>query len=157
MIITDTGFKLRFIVQSGVPHLEVKDIDETFKNKIKAALSKRYFEQNNALDLTKFHHDSGEYKKSFFYNYLYENKKDFIIIKRPTFHFTELVSDYFCALSRPLIMTTVLDIIAEYIPNLVAINLNENNLSDVRLLKLLKEKCKNLKILYIANNKVRFC
>lgn len=71
------------------------------------------------------------------------------------FHADSDLTDIFCALFRPPIMTAAIDIIAENIPNLEALNLNDNKLNMLDHLKVIPQKLKNLKILYLGNNKVR--
>jgi nuclear RNA export factor len=70
------------------------------------------------------------------------------------FHADPDLSDIFCALFRPPIMTAAVDIIAENIPDLEALNLNDNKLNMLDHLKVIPQKLKNLKILYLGNNKV---
>lgn len=70
------------------------------------------------------------------------------------FHGDPDFTDIFCALARPQVMTTVIDIIAENIPDLEALNLNDNKLGLLDHLKMLTTKLPNLKILYLGNNKV---
>ena len=70
------------------------------------------------------------------------------------FHADPDLSDIFCALFRPPIMTAVVDIIAENIPDLEALNLNDNKLNLLEHLKVIPQKLKHLKILYLGNNKV---
>lgn len=70
------------------------------------------------------------------------------------FHGDPDFTDIFCALARPQVMTSVIDIIAENIPDLEALNLNDNKLGLLDHLKILTTKLPNLKILYLGNNKV---
>lgn len=70
------------------------------------------------------------------------------------FHGDPDFNDIFCALARPQIMTTVIDIIAENIPDLEALNLNDNKLGLLDHMKILTNKLPNLRILYLGNNKV---
>lgn len=51
-------------------------------------------------------------------------------------------------------MIGVLDIIHESIPDLLALDLSENKLSQTSHLKIMIDKCPNLKILHIGSNKV---
>ena len=67
---------------------------------------------------------------------------------------SELADDYFCALFKPVILMTVLDIVALHIPNLEALNLDGNKLQLIERLSVLKSKFEKLKILYIGDNKV---
>ena len=71
------------------------------------------------------------------------------------FHSDPDFNDIFCALARPQIMTAVIDIIAENIPDLEALNLNDNKLNFIDHLKIMSKKLPCLKILYLGNNKVR--
>lgn len=52
------GFKLVVIVRNAVPNVQ---IDAEMKEKMKAAMAKRYNATTKALDLTKFHADPGNY------------------------------------------------------------------------------------------------
>ncbi|KYQ54883.1 Nuclear RNA export factor 1 [Trachymyrmex zeteki] len=116
------GFKLQVKVKPGFP---VYDIDDKLKERLKQAMGKRYVQDTNALNLSKFHLDP------------------------------DLCSDYFCALFHPVMMMTVLDIVAEYIPNLEALNLEGNKLQNIERLNLLTKKFSKLKILFIGDNKIR--
>lgn len=51
-------------------------------------------------------------------------------------------------------LKTVLDIVAEYIPNLEALNLDANKLQILDKLNCLSKKFSKLKILYIGDNRV---
>lgn len=55
-----------------------------------------------------------------------------------------------------MIMLAAIDIIAENIPDLEALNLNDNKLHGIEHLKVLCTKFKNLKILYLGDNRVSF-
>jgi nuclear RNA export factor len=114
------GFKMIIRVRGSVPQTK---IDETLKQRMKAAMGKRYNAATNALDLSKFHADPE-------------------------------LSDVFCALFRPPIMSAAIDIIAENIPNLEALNLNDNKLNLLDHLKIITTKLPNIKILYLGNNRV---
>lgn len=70
------------------------------------------------------------------------------------FHADPDLHDIFCGLARPQIMLAVIEIIAENIPDLQALNLNENKLNHLDHFKILKTKLPELKILYMAHNKV---
>lgn len=70
------------------------------------------------------------------------------------FHADPDLTDIFCALFRPPMMTAAIDIIAENIPDLEALNLNDNKLNMLDHLKVIPQKLKSLKILYLGNNKV---
>ncbi|XP_028162399.1 nuclear RNA export factor 1 [Ostrinia furnacalis] len=72
------------------------------------------------------------------------------------FHADPDLSDIFCALSRPMIMLAAIDIIAENIPDLEALNLNDNKLHGIEHLKILSSKFKSLKILYMGDNRIPF-
>lgn len=87
-------------------------------------MAKRFVQENNALDLSRFHHDP------------------------------DLVNDYYCALTRPAILIAALDIVSNVIPNLNALNLDHNQLVSFDKLHLLSKKLSSLKILYIGDNKV---
>ncbi|KAK0162058.1 hypothetical protein PV327_008426 [Microctonus hyperodae] len=101
------------------------EVDDAVKERMKLAMAKRYVAETNALDLTQFHLDP------------------------------ELVQDYFCALFRPMMLIAVLNIVAEVIPNLHALNLSNNKLNIIERLNVLSKKFPNLKILYIGDNKIK--
>ncbi|XP_015124385.1 nuclear RNA export factor 1 [Diachasma alloeum] len=101
------------------------EVDDALKEKMKMAMAKRYVPETNAIDLSRFHADP------------------------------ELAADHFCALFRPAMLMTVLDIVAENLPNLEALNLDNNKLHVIERLNVLNKKFPNLKILYIGDNKIR--
>lgn len=68
--------------------------------------------------------------------------------------FIDLISDYFCALFRPVMLMSVLDIVGEHIPTLEALNLEGNKLLIIQGLSVLSKKFPKLKILYLGDNKV---
>ncbi|XP_055608139.1 nuclear RNA export factor 1-like [Uranotaenia lowii] len=72
------------------------------------------------------------------------------------FHSDPDLKDIFCALFRPPIMLAAADIIKENIPDLVALNLNDNKISQMDHFRQLATKLPNLKILYLANNKIPY-
>lgn len=72
------------------------------------------------------------------------------------FHSDPDLLDVFCALFRPPFMMQAIKIIAENIPDLEALNLNENKIHLMTHFQELVQKIPNLKILYLANNKVGF-
>jgi nuclear RNA export factor len=53
------GFKLQVRVKPGFPQCE---IDDKLKERLKQAMTKRYVQETNALDLSKFHQDPGKMK-----------------------------------------------------------------------------------------------
>lgn len=59
-ITMSNGFKLRVKVK---PEFPVCDIDDEVKERLKQAMAKRYRQDTKALDLSKFHLDSGKNKK----------------------------------------------------------------------------------------------
>ncbi|KAK0162689.1 hypothetical protein PV327_006445 [Microctonus hyperodae] len=101
------------------------EVTDALKARMKLAMAKRYVAETNSLDLSQFHHDP------------------------------ELVDDYFCALFRPNMLISVLNIVAEVIPNLHALNLSNNKLSIIEKLNVLSKKFTNLKILYIGDNNLK--
>lgn len=70
------------------------------------------------------------------------------------FHSDGDLGDCFCALFRPPVMLAAIDIIAENIPDLEALNLEGNKIYAMDHFKCLATKLPNLKILHMANNKV---
>lgn len=70
------------------------------------------------------------------------------------FHSDPQLRDVFCGLSRPPILLAAADLIAQYIPDLEALNLDGNKIYNLDHFKHLLNKLPNLKILYLANNKV---
>ncbi|XP_049287410.1 nuclear RNA export factor 1-like [Anopheles funestus] len=72
------------------------------------------------------------------------------------FHADPDLSDMFCALARAQIMLAAVDIIAEHIPALEALNLNENRLYMLDHLKSMATKLPHLKILHLAKNRIPY-
>uniref|UniRef100_A0A1B6E508 TAP-C domain-containing protein n=3 Tax=Clastoptera arizonana TaxID=38151 RepID=A0A1B6E508_9HEMI len=108
------------------PNFPNINMDETIKERIKLVMSKRYNVHNKALNLTKFHAD-------------------------PDF----MKADLLIALNRPHILTEVVRIIAESIPDIMALDLSDNNLSIIEPLRTLAEKAPNFKILHLGKNMFR--
>ncbi|XP_014611222.1 PREDICTED: nuclear RNA export factor 1-like [Polistes canadensis] len=100
------------------------DINDDLKERLKKAIGKRYVQKTNALDLSKFYSDS------------------------------DLITDYFCPLSRPAIIEIVLDIVHEYLPTLEALNLDDNMLNTTYKLWDLHTQLPKLKILHLGDNKI---
>lgn len=71
------------------------------------------------------------------------------------FHADPNLQDVFCALFKPILLLTVIEIISENIPELEALNLNENRIQVLNHLKKIDKKLPNLKILHLGNNKIR--
>ncbi|CAL7946484.1 unnamed protein product [Xylocopa violacea] len=107
------------------PKFPVCEIDDKLKERLKQAMAKRYVHGTNALDLSRFHKDP------------------------------DLINDYFCALFRPMMLQVVLDIVAEHIPDLEALNLDGNMLMLLEKLNVLSKKFAKLKILYLGDNKIK--
>lgn len=72
------------------------------------------------------------------------------------FHSDPDLQNYFCALFKPIVFLTIVEIIAENIPELEALNLFDNKISVLSFLKKSMKKISNLKILHMGNNKVVF-
>lgn len=70
------------------------------------------------------------------------------------FHADPDLQDVFCALFKPVVFLAVIDIIAENIPEIEALNLHENKLQILSHLKKMVTKLPNIKILHLGNNKV---
>lgn len=70
------------------------------------------------------------------------------------FHSDPDLADVFCALFRPTVMLAAFDIIAENIPNLEALNLNDNKIQLLDHFRNLSSKLPNLKILHLGKNRV---
>jgi nuclear RNA export factor len=101
------------------------EMDDTLKERIKQAMVKRYNINTKALDLARFHRDP------------------------------ELIKDTCCAMTRCQVLKYILQVIADNIPELEALNLTSNCLYLADTLKNLPRKVPNLKILYIGNNRFR--
>ena len=69
-------------------------------------------------------------------------------------NFSDLINEYCCPLSNFKIFSAIKTLIAEYVPDLEALNLDNNRIHSLECLKDLGDTLKNLKILHIANNKV---
>lgn len=70
------------------------------------------------------------------------------------FHADDILREVFCPLFRPPIMLAAIDIIAEKVPDLVALSLDNNKIQSLDYLKCLATKLPNLQILHLADNKV---
>ncbi|KAJ6635042.1 Nuclear RNA export factor 1 [Pseudolycoriella hygida] len=70
------------------------------------------------------------------------------------FHRDVDLRDVFCGLFRPTIMLVVIDIVAENIPDLEALDLSDNNIRSLGHLRSLKMKLPCLKVLHMADNKI---
>lgn len=70
------------------------------------------------------------------------------------FHTDPDLKPVFCPLFRGSVMGAALDIISEYIPNLEAINLSDNQMSTVEVFKGAEKRLPHLKIVYLGDNKV---
>lgn len=70
------------------------------------------------------------------------------------FHADTDLQDIFCPLFRQPIMLAAIDVIAEHIPDLEALKLDDNKIQSLEHLKCLPVKLPFLKILHLANNKV---
>ncbi|GFG38323.1 hypothetical protein Cfor_01734 [Coptotermes formosanus] len=121
-IMTFKGFRLVVKVKPDMPHVE---LNCTLKEKIKAAMVKRYNAALKALDLSRFHADP------------------------------DLVDNYAVALFRPNMMLAVVDVIVENVPELVALDLSENKLYALDSLSVLSVKLPNLRVLHIGKNRIR--
>ncbi|CAG9863513.1 unnamed protein product [Phyllotreta striolata] len=71
------------------------------------------------------------------------------------FHADPDLQDNFCALFKPIVFLAIVDIIAENIPELEALNLLDNKIQALSFLKNVDKKLPNLKILHVSNNKIR--
>ncbi|XP_002067487.4 nuclear RNA export factor 1 [Drosophila willistoni] len=70
------------------------------------------------------------------------------------FHCDPDIKPIFCPLFRANVMSAALDIISENIPDIVAINLNENNMTTMEAFKSVEKRLPNLRILYLGDNKL---
>lgn len=70
------------------------------------------------------------------------------------FHADDHLREVFCPLFRPPIILAAIDIIAEKVPDLVALSLDNNKIQSLDHLKCLATKLPNLQILHLADNKV---
>lgn len=70
------------------------------------------------------------------------------------FHAHPELHDVFCALFRPAVMLVAIQLIAENIPDLEALKLDDNKIHLLDHFKCLPQKLPFLKILHLANNKV---
>ncbi|XP_022916625.2 nuclear RNA export factor 1-like [Onthophagus taurus] len=71
------------------------------------------------------------------------------------FHADPDLQHIFCALFKPIILLSVIDIISENIPELEALNLFDNNIHMLGHLKKMSQKLPNLKILHMGKNKLK--
>lgn len=70
------------------------------------------------------------------------------------FYADEHFKDMFVSLARSQTMSAVIDIIEKNIPELVALNLNDNQLVTMEAFKNVSQRLSNLKILYLEENKI---
>ncbi|XP_017869856.1 PREDICTED: nuclear RNA export factor 1 isoform X3 [Drosophila arizonae] len=68
------------------------------------------------------------------------------------FHADQDLKPFFCPLFRVNVMSAALDIICDNIPDLEAINLNDNNMSTMESFKGADKRLPHLKILYLGDN-----
>ncbi|KAL1494139.1 hypothetical protein ABEB36_009785 [Hypothenemus hampei] len=71
------------------------------------------------------------------------------------FHADSDLQENFCALFKPIVFMSVLEIIEQNIPNLEALCLNDNKLCVFGFLKKVSQRLPHIKILHLANNKIR--
>ena len=64
------------------------------------------------------------------------------------------MDEVFCPLSRWSVLSAVIDVVAECVPNLEALSLDKNKLFYVDRLAYLGSKLTKLRILHLTNNKV---
>jgi nuclear RNA export factor len=69
--------------------------------------------------------------------------------------FADLVDNYAVALFRPTVMSAVLDVIAENVPDLRALKLSDNKLYSHENLSELSLKVPNLRALHIGRNRIQ--
>lgn len=60
----------------------------------------------------------------------------------------------FCGIFRTYVMTAAIEIMEKNIPELVALNLNNNNISSMEAFKNAHTRLPNLRILYLADNRI---
>ncbi|XP_074098627.1 nuclear RNA export factor 1-like [Cotesia typhae] len=113
------------IVDVCTSRFPASEFNEFFKMRVQQAMSSRYVEETKSLDLSCFHRDPS------------------------------LIDYYFCALFRPEILVYILEIASEAVPHLEALNLDNNQLAKLENLTMLSTCFKNLKILSLANNKIK--
>lgn len=70
------------------------------------------------------------------------------------FHMDPDLQETFCSLSKPVVFLSAVQIISENIPELEALNLEENKIQILMPVKGIEKKIPNLKILHIGRNKV---
>lgn len=70
------------------------------------------------------------------------------------FHTDPDLQDVFCALFKPIVAQAVFGIVIENIPEIEAINLQENRLQIFSVIKKLIRQLEHLKVLHLGKNKV---
>lgn len=70
------------------------------------------------------------------------------------FHADNDLKGVFCGLLRPAVMLAAIDVMSENIPDLEALNLNDNLIMQCDQFKLMADKLPHLKVLYLNGNKV---
>ncbi|XP_019881507.1 nuclear RNA export factor 1 isoform X2 [Aethina tumida] len=71
------------------------------------------------------------------------------------FHTDPDLQDMFCALFKPIVFIAVLDIIVENIPQLEALNLDDNKICILSFMKKIVKSLPNLSVLHMRGNKIR--
>nr|NP_524660.1 small bristles, isoform A [Drosophila melanogaster]Q9U1H9.2 RecName: Full=Nuclear RNA export factor 1; AltName: Full=Protein small bristles; AltName: Full=Protein tip-associating [Drosophila melanogaster]AAF47959.3 small bristles, isoform A [Drosophila melanogaster]CAB64382.2 tip associating protein [Drosophila melanogaster]CAC41645.1 nuclear RNA export factor 1 (NXF1) [Drosophila melanogaster] len=70
------------------------------------------------------------------------------------FHADPDLKQVFCPLFRQNVMGAAIDIMCDNIPDLEALNLNDNSISSMEAFKGVEKRLPNLKILYLGDNKI---
>lgn len=99
-------------------------MDSELKEKIKLVMARRYNSETLTLNLSQFHLDE------------------------------ELCTQYYTPLSRDNVLQTVVDIIGEHIPNVVAIDASNNKIFNLDQMKPLITKTPSLRSLNLGKNKL---
>ncbi|KAK7867453.1 hypothetical protein R5R35_009764 [Gryllus longicercus] len=112
------------LIVKAFPGVPHVSVDDRYKEKLLAAMRGRYNAETKALDLRKFHTDQN------------------------------LVDDVLVATFRPSVLSVIVDLIAEHIPELVGLNLDENKLFTLEPLVPLAKKTPNLSVLHLGKNRI---
>lgn len=121
--ISADDFRVQIRVKPGTPFFKN---DENLKDRLSSVLSKRYSQEKNSLDLSRFYND------------------------------TDLATDYWCPVNNPNIFTTLFEIAEPHLLNLRALSLESNDMMNVKNLGMFVDKLPNLKILHLGDNRIRF-
>ncbi|XP_064483772.1 nuclear RNA export factor 1-like isoform X2 [Ornithodoros turicata] len=121
---TPSGFKMSIILKTV--EFPMLNVDDSFVEKLKVVLSRRYDASQKVLDLSRFHQDE-----------LFR------------------AEGLFVPLFRVSVLSSVIKLIVDNVPEVQLMDFSDNKLSTLQPLEMLHHRCPNLKTLRFRNNKIR--